>query len=76
MKVNEVHYRRGPSSKRRSETDPIVSVCKPAPWPGGLGSVLITLLPRLVTCPSCLAWMADHYRDVIAAVNKLRSVAA
>lgn len=35
-----------------------------------------TGLPRLVTCQTCLAWMAEHYRDVITAVNKLRSVAA
>jgi hypothetical protein len=71
--TREVHFEHRPVVKKRSEFDPIVTVCKPTPWPGAVGSVLRSRLPRHVTCLDCLDWIANHHRLVVEQVNNIRS---
>lgn len=68
-----VHFEHRPVVKKRSEADPITTVCQPKPWPGPIGSVLRTRLPRHVTCLDCLDWIAAHSRLVVQQVEQIRA---
>lgn len=71
MNTEHVHFKRK-EPKKAAAGGIVATVCQPQ-W---LDAPKRSLLPRRVTCPACLDWIARNYELAIAQVDALRKAAA